>query len=106
MIELGQRGFQVEEPVRYMYGWIAADAIMVHPKGKRAFDDCQKHLEVALMNLLTQASFRCALEFPVHTRFLRVESEANSIHDLASSLHNADQSRLPSGGRPWPTSRK
>jgi len=46
------------------------------------------------MNLLTQASFRCALDFPVHSRFLRVEFEANSIHDLASSLHNADQSRL------------
>lgn len=80
--------------MRYMDGWIAADAIMVHPKGRRAFDDCQKHFGVALMNLLTQASFRCALEFPVHTRFLRVEFEANNIHDLASSLHNADQSRL------------
>ena len=61
--------------MRYMDGWIAADAIMVHPKGRRAFYDCQKHFGVALMNLLTQASFRCALEFPVHTRFLRVDSK-------------------------------
>jgi len=38
MTELGQRGFQVDEPVRYMDGWIAADAIMVHPKGRRAFE--------------------------------------------------------------------
>lgn len=38
MTEPGQRGFQVDEPVRYMDGWIAADAIMVHPKGRSAFE--------------------------------------------------------------------